>query len=80
MTMSAGGGGARRWGADARSYAPDQARTGLEGDNQEGLLVFGYQCKIFRDDEKALFIERKKHLIPWMGDNNLMIDRSADYT
>ncbi|KAM7348363.1 suppressor of white-apricot isoform 2-T2 [Cochliomyia hominivorax] len=39
------------------------------------LLVFGYACKVFRDDAKALDIDQGKHLIPWMGDNNLKIDR-----
>ena len=58
-------------GVDAQGTLQQQE----EGDS---LLVFGYQCKIFHDDEKAMFIERKKHLIPWMGDASLMIDRSAD--
>uniref|UniRef100_W5MGI3 Splicing factor, suppressor of white-apricot homolog n=1 Tax=Lepisosteus oculatus TaxID=7918 RepID=W5MGI3_LEPOC len=39
------------------------------------LLVFGYACKVFRDDERALFHEQGKHLIPWMGDKKIMIDR-----
>ncbi|KAA0184534.1 hypothetical protein HAZT_HAZT003335 [Hyalella azteca] len=41
----------------------------------EELLVFGYSCKLFRDDEKAQFIESGSHLIPWMGDTTMMIDR-----
>lgn len=41
----------------------------------DDLLIFGYACKIFRDDEKALYIDQGKHLIPWMGDSNLKIDR-----
>lgn len=41
----------------------------------EELLVFGYACKLFRDDDKAREIDQSKHLIPWMGDNSLKIDR-----
>lgn len=41
------------------------------------LLVFGYACKLFRDDEKALKQEQGRHLIPWMGDASIMIDRSV---
>ena len=41
---------------------------GQQGESeQQTLLVFGYQCKIFRDDDKASFIERKKHLDPVDG-------------
>jgi len=39
------------------------------------LLVFGYGCKIFRDDQKAISIEAGESLIPWMGDSSLRIDR-----
>ncbi|XP_033831865.1 splicing factor, suppressor of white-apricot homolog [Periophthalmus magnuspinnatus] len=46
-----------------------------DSDKYADLLVFGYACKLFRDDEKALYHDQGKHLIPWMGDKNIMIDR-----
>ncbi|XP_016308083.1 splicing factor, suppressor of white-apricot homolog [Sinocyclocheilus anshuiensis] len=39
------------------------------------LLVFGYACKLFRDDQRAIYHDQGKHLIPWMGEKNIMIDR-----
>uniref|UniRef100_A0A1B0D972 SURP motif domain-containing protein n=1 Tax=Phlebotomus papatasi TaxID=29031 RepID=A0A1B0D972_PHLPP len=50
-------------------------RSKFSPENQEELLVFGYQCHLFRDDEKAQFIDQGKHLIPWMNDNSIKIDR-----
>lgn len=47
--------------------------------NVDDLLVFGYACKIFRDDEKALHIDQGKHLIAWMGDSTLKIDRLINF-
>lgn len=44
-------------------------------ENLDDLLVFGYACKLFRDDEKALYIDQGKHLIPWMCEETLRIDR-----
>nr|CAG4649412.1 EOG090X07RL [Scapholeberis mucronata]SVE93672.1 EOG090X07RL [Scapholeberis mucronata] len=46
-----------------------------EKDKFEDLLVFGYACKLFRDDEKAFDIDQGKFLIPWMGDYSIKIDR-----
>ena len=44
---------------------------------QEELFVFGYGCKIFRDDDQARLVDAGKYLIPWMGDERLLIDRSV---
>ena len=44
-------------------------------EKKEDLFVFGYSCKLFRDDDKAIHIDQGKHLIPWMGDETLKIDR-----
>ena len=41
----------------------------------DSLMVVGYQCKIFRDDFVAQYIEDGRHLIAWMGDESLMVDR-----
>ncbi|XP_026572044.1 splicing factor, suppressor of white-apricot homolog isoform X2 [Pseudonaja textilis] len=48
---------------------------GVVGGGRVELLVFGYACKLFRDDEKALQQEQGRHLIPWMGEASIMIDR-----
>jgi len=45
---------------------------------EEELLVFGYACKLYRDDAKALLEDSGQLLIPWMGDGSLMIDRWAE--
>ena len=44
-------------------------------ESKEDLLVFGYECRLFRDDERASSIERGDHLIPWMGQEDHPIDR-----
>lgn len=44
-------------------------------EEEEDLLVFGYACKLYRDDAKALMEDSGQLLIPWMGDHSLMVDR-----
>ena len=44
-------------------------------EEDEDFLVFGYSCKLYRDDAKALLEDSGALLIPWMGDSSLMIDR-----
>uniref|UniRef100_A0A8D0L720 Suppressor of white apricot N-terminal domain-containing protein n=1 Tax=Sphenodon punctatus TaxID=8508 RepID=A0A8D0L720_SPHPU len=62
--------------AAAAAGATTAAAPGGGGSRVE-LLVFGYACKLFRDDEKAQQQEQGRHLIPWMGDSAIMIDRSV---
>lgn len=44
-------------------------------ETNEDMSVFGYQCKLYRDDDKYRWIQSGKHLIPWMGRDELRIDR-----
>lgn len=43
--------------------------------NDQEILVFGYAAKLFRDDERATEIDQGKHLVPWMGQPDCLIDR-----
>ena len=53
----------------------ENTKTEQEQEEDEDLLVFGYSCKLYRDDAKALLEDSGALLIPWMGDSSLMIDR-----
>lgn len=41
----------------------------------QDISVFAYSSKIYRDDFTALKIESKEYLIPWNGDQSLLIDK-----
>ena len=55
-------------------FPADQTAT---KSGQEELFVFGYSCKLFRDDDQAKLVDLGKYMIPWMGDERLKIDRSV---
>lgn len=84
----AGGGGlswerqgqGRGQGAESGRAASGGRGRREAGDGRSDLLVFGYSCKLFPDDSKARHIDQGKHLIPWMGSEALLIDRSVNMT
>lgn len=62
-------------GSSSESGILRKAKPPHRADNLDDLLVFGYACNIYRDNERAKQIDHGKHLIPWMNDNSLKIDR-----
>lgn len=70
----------RRGGAKKDHNNKPVKKDVSDSDKYADLLVFGYACKLFQDDERALYHEHGKHLIPWMGDKSIMIDRSVEQT
>lgn len=47
--------------------------------SKSDLLAFGYSCKLFDNDNSANFLEKGQNLVPWSGDNKLLIDRSVSF-
>lgn len=70
----------QRRGAAKKDHNHPVKKDVSDSDKYADLLVFGYACKLFRDDEKALYHDQGKHLIPWMGDKSITIDRSVEQT
>ena len=58
-------------GGNSKSTEKDE----ISSKPYDNLIVIGYQSKIFRDDLVAKYIEDGKHLITWMGDESLLVDR-----
>lgn len=65
----------RRGGSKKDNTKPTKEQS--DSSKYAELLVFGYACKLYRDDERAVYHDQGKHLIPWMGDKAIMIDRSV---
>lgn len=62
------------------SWSWERATTSFSSSNHDQeILVFGYAAKLFRDDEKALGIDQGKHLVPWMGQTDCLIDRCVNH-
>ena len=58
-------------------FTENEPQDSAAKEAHEELFVFGYACKVFRDDEKARNVDKGLLLIPWMGDDRLKIDRSV---
>jgi hypothetical protein len=61
-----------------RSSTSTSAFNPARKDNED-LFVFGYAAKLFKDDEKAEEQHEGRQLIPWMGNPDILIDRSVKY-
>ncbi|CAF0718364.1 unnamed protein product [Brachionus calyciflorus] len=58
-----------------RTKNPPQSKDDTLNKNFDDLNIRGYASNIYRDDFNALKIESKDNLIPWNGDQNLLIDK-----
>ena len=64
-----------RYGGSSSGSSRRVEREKVKENQEDDLLVFGYSCKLYRDDEKALKEDSGALLLPWMGDETLMVDR-----
>lgn len=55
---------------DKKTAAPCAGKSATAERDEEDLIVVGYACKLFRDDEKA--VEAESMLIPWNGEQSGM--------
>ena len=46
-----------------------------EDGRQDDLSVYGYECRLFRDDAMAAQVDAGGRLVPWQGDDGLRLDR-----
>ena len=65
------------WERSSNCYS--NVSTNRNRSSKSDLLAFGYSCKLFNDDVSANFLEQGKNLVPFLGDNNLLIDRSVGF-
>ena len=58
---------------DAQPAGRSAGASNTMDKEDEELLMLGYACKLFRDDQKAIEVETM--LIPWNGDPSVQISR-----
>lgn len=58
-----------------QSHAINNEANAVVNINCDDLTVVGYSSNLYRDDFMALKLESRDILIPWNGDENLLIDR-----
>ncbi len=62
-----------------RTRKKNAGPTATAEEKQENLLkelvIVGYESQLFRNDKLSASMEKGSHLIPWMGNRDLLIDR-----
>ncbi|CAF2894505.1 unnamed protein product [Rotaria sp. Silwood2] len=64
---------------DNEQIHEQEYNNGHSEPKEEELIVFGYSCKLFRDDFFAKAIDRGQSLIPWNGDENKYVSVGSVY-